>query len=140
MRVRARHYHTGELIDLVCRDGRIESIVPASDGPVDRFAGWIAPALFDLQINGCDGKAFVSPELTVADVRHVVTICRKHGIGGFCPTLITASFDALRHGFATLRVACESDPALERAMPCFHLEGPYISPDDGPRGAILESM
>jgi N-acetylglucosamine-6-phosphate deacetylase len=135
MRVRARHYHTRDLIDLVFRDGIIESIAPAGTGPVDRSAGWVAPALFDLQINGCDGRAFVSPDLTSDDVCHVVAVCRRHGIGGFCPTLITASFDALRHGFATLRAACESDPALDRAMPCFHLEGPYISPDDGPRGA-----
>jgi N-acetylglucosamine-6-phosphate deacetylase len=135
MRVRARHYQTGEGIDLVCRDGIIESVAPAGGGPVDRSAGWVAPALFDLQINGCDGRAFVSPDLTVADVRHVVTICRQHGIGGFCPTLITSSFEALQHGFATLRDACASDPDLDRAMPCFHLEGPYISPDDGPRGA-----
>jgi N-acetylglucosamine-6-phosphate deacetylase len=135
MRVRARHYHTRDVIDIDCRDGAIASIAPAGGGPVDRSAGWVAPALFDLQINGCDGKAFASADLTVADVAHVVSVCRRHGIGGFCPTLITSSFAALRHGFATLHVACASDPVLDRAMPCFHLEGPFISPEDGPRGA-----
>jgi N-acetylglucosamine-6-phosphate deacetylase len=135
MHLRARHYHTQDRIDIVCRDGVIASITPAGAGPVDRSAGWVAPALFDLQINGCDGKAFASAGLTLADVAHVTSVCRRHGIGGFCPTLITSSFEALRHGFATLRAACESDPALDRAIPCFHLEGPYISPEDGPRGA-----
>jgi N-acetylglucosamine-6-phosphate deacetylase len=135
MRLRARHYRTGQPIDIVCRDGTIGQIEPAGHGPVDLVAGWVAPALFDLQINGCDGKAFVSPDLTVEDVRHVVQVCRRHGLSGLCPTLITASPAALRHGFATLREACESDSDLDRAMPCFHLEGPYISPDDGPRGA-----
>jgi N-acetylglucosamine-6-phosphate deacetylase len=135
MRLRARHYRAQAAIDVVCRDGVIESIAPAGTGPVDRSAGWVAPALFDLQINGCDGKAFASAELTVADVRHVVSVCRRHGIGGFCPTLITSSFETLRHGFTTLRSACESDRALDRSLPCFHLEGPYISPEDGPRGA-----
>ncbi len=135
MRLRGRHYRTQDLIDIDCRDGVITSIAPAGTGPVDRSAGWVAPALFDLQINGCDGKAFASEDLTVADVAHVVSVCRRHGIGGFCPTLITSSFEALWHGFATLRAACASDPALDRAMPCFHLEGPYISPEDGPRGA-----
>src|SRR5262249_50270568 len=51
------------------------------------------------------------------------------------PTLITNSFEALAHGFGTLAKACDSDSALNRALPCFHLEGPYISPEDGPRGA-----
>ncbi len=43
--------------------------------------------------------------------------------------------ESLLHGFTTLRRACETDAALARALPAFHLEGPYISPDDGPRGA-----
>jgi N-acetylglucosamine-6-phosphate deacetylase len=135
MRLRARHYRSHEVIDIVCRDGVIETIAPGGAGTVDRCAAWVAPALFDLQINGSDGKAFASADLVVADVAHVVSVCRRHGIGGFCPTLITTSFEALRHGFATLRAACAGDPGLDRAMPCFHLEGPFISPEDGPRGA-----
>jgi N-acetylglucosamine-6-phosphate deacetylase len=135
MHLRARHYRTRVLVDLVCRNGVIESITPAGTGPVDHSAGWVAPALFDLQINGCDGRAFASDDLTTEDVAHVAMVCRRHGISGFCPTLITSSYAALRHGFSTLRAACESDPSLDRAMPCFHLEGPFISPEDGPRGA-----
>jgi N-acetylglucosamine-6-phosphate deacetylase len=136
MRLRARHYRTGQRIDLICRSGVIVAISsPSQEEPADLEAGWVAPALFDLQINGCDGQAFVSPDLTIDGVRHVVEVCRRHGVGGLCPTLITASCEELSHGFRTLRAACESDPSLSRAMPCFHLEGPYISPEDGPRGA-----
>lgn len=135
MRIRARHYRTAQMIDLTLAGGRITTVTPADDSPVDRTAGWVAPALFDLQINGALGRAFVSPTLTIDDVRVVVAHCRLHGISGLCPTLITGPFDALAHGFATLRSACESDPALSAALPCFHLEGPYISSEDGPRGA-----
>src|SRR4029079_19197873 len=42
---------------------------------------------------------------------------------------------ALRHGFATLAAAREADPDLARRIPGFHLEGAYLSRDDGPRGA-----
>jgi N-acetylglucosamine-6-phosphate deacetylase len=107
----------------------------AGDGRADVEAGWIAPALFDLQINGCDGISFNSPRLTHEDIRRVVYVCRCHGIGGLCPTLVTNSAEALLHGFATLRRACETDADLARAIPALHLEGPYISPEDGPRGA-----
>ncbi len=95
----------------------------------------MAPALFDLQVNGCDGRSFNSPDLTIDDVRHVVRVCRRHGIAGLCPTLVTNSHDALAHGFRTLAAACASDPEVARAVPGLHLEGPYISPEDGPRGA-----
>jgi N-acetylglucosamine-6-phosphate deacetylase len=131
MRLRARHYRTGRPIDVTCVAGRVAAVEPAG-GPADL---WVAPALFDLQINGCLGRAFVSPALTIDDVRAVVDRCRSHGISGMCPTLITGPTEALAHGFATLRRACEEDDELDRALPCFHLEGPYISPEDGPRGA-----
>ena len=52
-----------------------------------------------------------------------------------CPTLVTASRADLLHGLATLRRACAEDAAIERALPCIHIEGPYISPEDGPRSA-----
>jgi N-acetylglucosamine-6-phosphate deacetylase len=139
--LRARHYATGEPIDLVCRDGRIVSLTASERGsvspsrPPDLEAGWVAPALFDLQINGAFGHSFNSPGLTADAVRDVVRVCRRHGIGGLCPTLVTNAHDALVHGFATLRRACETDAEVGAAVPGFHLEGPYISPEDGPRGA-----
>jgi N-acetylglucosamine-6-phosphate deacetylase len=135
MLLRARHYSTAEQIDLRYEAGTISAIIPAGSGPAEREAAWIAPALFDLQINGCLGIGFNSPTLTVEQVRIVVDECRRHGIGGLLPTLVTNSFDALAHGFATLRRACETDPVVAAAVPGFHLEGPYIAPDDGPRGA-----
>lgn len=135
MLLQAHHYATGELIDVTLEDGRIGAVAPASATAPDQRADWIAPALFDLQVNGCDGISFNSPNLTVEQVRHVVRVCRQHGIGGLCPTLVTNSYEALHHGFSTLRQACEADPEVARAVPCLHLEGPYISPEDGPRGA-----
>jgi N-acetylglucosamine-6-phosphate deacetylase len=101
----------------------------------DAEASWVAPALFDLQINGGEGRNFTSERLTVDDVRHVVRQCRRHGISGLCPTVITSSFAVLAHGLATLRRACETDAEVAGAVPAFHLEGPYIAAEDGPRGA-----
>jgi N-acetylglucosamine-6-phosphate deacetylase len=88
-----------------------------------------------LQINGCDGRSFNSPSLTTAEVRHVIDVSRRHGIAGLCPTLVTASHEALRHGLTTLRRACEEDATVAATVAGIHLEGPYISPEDGPRGA-----
>jgi N-acetylglucosamine-6-phosphate deacetylase len=135
LRLRGCHYATSKKVDVVVDGERILSIVNAADDAVDLEADWIAPALFDLQINGCNGRSFNSPKLTVDDVRHVVAACHRHGIAGFCPTLITNSYEALLHGFSTIRRACETDSLVGRAAPGLHLEGPYISPEDGPRGA-----
>lgn len=135
MLLRARHYSTNQAIDLRYEAGTIAEITPAGAAPPDREAAWIAPALFDLQINGSLGISSNSPTLTVEQVRIVVDECRRHGIGGLLPTLVTNSFEALAHGFVTLGRACETDPVVAAAVPGFHLEGPFISPEDGPRGA-----
>ncbi len=130
-RLTARHYRTGESITITYAAGRILAVEAALEPAED----WVAPALFDLQINGCMGRAFNAIDLRPDDVRLVVRHAAKHGISGLCPTLITGAFAALAHGFTTLRQACDGDADLRHALPCFHLEGPYISAEDGPRGA-----
>src|SRR5947209_15691387 len=96
--------------------GRIASVGGVT-GKTNLTADWVAPSFFDIQVNGCHGVSFNSDRLTADEVRRVADVCRTHGAGGFCPTLITASADALAHGFATLARACDADPDLARAMP-----------------------
>lgn len=135
MRIRARHFATGQVVDLVCSGGVIQALTAPTRETPDHEAGWVAPALFDLQINGCDGHSFNSGRLTRDNIRHVVRVCRQHGIGSLCPTLVTASQEDLIHGLTTIRQACAEEPELDRALPAIHVEGPYIAPEDGPRGA-----
>jgi N-acetylglucosamine-6-phosphate deacetylase len=134
MQITARHYASGKPVVLDCTGGIVRSLEAAGGTPA-MTAGWVAPAFFDLQINGGDGISFNSPALTSADIHHVVSLCHCHGIAAFCPTLVTSSFEALRHGLQTLARACAADPELATALPAIHLEGPYIAPEDGPRGA-----
>jgi N-acetylglucosamine-6-phosphate deacetylase len=134
MRLRAHHYRTGERIDVVCDGSTISSVGPAGAGPADLENVWIAPALCDVQINGAHGKSFTVVR-TVAEVHGILDVCRRHGIGELCPTLITASADDLIRGFTFLAHACTIDADIRRAVVGFHLEGPYIAAEDGPRGA-----
>ena len=135
MLIRARHYATSKIVDIVCDHGFIVSVDSPTTARPDVTSGWVAPSLFDLQINGCDGYSFSSHKLTVAQVRHVVDSCRRHGIGGLCPTVVTNSHDVLKYSMSTIRRACETDAVVAHAVPAIHLEGPYISPEEGPRGA-----
>lgn len=127
----AKHYATGRPIAFSVVDGRITSITQSDHNP----AVYVAPAFFDPQINGCLGISFNSSTLTTEQVRIVTGECRKHGIGAFLPTLITGGFEAIRHGFATLTEAVNTDRTIRHSIPGFHLEGPYLSAEDGPRGA-----
>jgi N-acetylglucosamine-6-phosphate deacetylase len=131
MILHAKHYATGRPIAVAIEGEVITAVGDSTESPRQ----WVAPAFFDPQINGCLGIAFNSPSLTPEQVRTVADECREHGIGAFLPTLITTSFDAFRHGFATLAKAIDTDAELAKRVPGFHLEGPYLSGDDGPRGA-----
>lgn len=96
---------------------------------------WIAPSLVDLQVNGYAGREFSSAEITIDDVAAIAEEQYSEGVGRFCPTVTTGPFEVLRHGLATISAACAQDRTLAERVPGIHLEGPYISAVDGPRGA-----
>ncbi len=135
MRYRGRHFESGQELVVTVQAGQIQAVESFAGQTVDAHFDWLAPSLLDVQINGCLGHGFTSARLTEDDIRLVVAECLRHGIGQFCPTLITQSFEVLQHGFATLRRAVEHDAELARRLPCYHLEGPYLSAEEGPRGA-----
>jgi N-acetylglucosamine-6-phosphate deacetylase len=58
----------------------------------------------------------------------------KTGVTTFCPTLITNTHERLLRNFHVFEEARRRFPQFARCVPCYHLEGPYISPN-GARGA-----
>ncbi len=62
MQILGRHFETGRPIALSIRDGRIASIEHSQERPGLPF---IAPGLFDIQINGYGGVWFSDENLTV---------------------------------------------------------------------------
>ncbi len=133
--LRGRSYVNGEPICVTVEAERIARVEPAwPEGDAATWP-WIAPGLFDLQINGHKGIWFCDPKLTAEQVLTVLEAHFAFGITRLCPTLITASFEALAAGVKAIREACESTPWADKMVPGIHLEGPHISPEDGPRGA-----
>lgn len=135
MTIRARSYENGEPLRITVSGDRIRSVEPA--WPTGSVAEWpfVAPGLFDLQINGHSGVWFSDEALTVSDVLKALSPYSRFGVTRLCPTLITNSFEGLAAGFAAIRAACEREPWADRMVSGCHLEGPYISGEDGPRGA-----
>ena len=87
------------------------------------------PGLFDLQVNGFGGIDFNAPDLTADRVAEALERMRATGVTRCLPTLITSSFD--RFAASARVLARVSHPAIAG----IHMEGPYVSPDDGARGA-----
>lgn len=87
------------------------------------------PGFFDLQINGFAGIDFNRPGIRDQDIQHVVGKLLLTGVTRFLPTFITSD---LRDFRACVAPWLRSD---HEAVAGFHMEGPYINPQDGPRGA-----
>jgi N-acetylglucosamine-6-phosphate deacetylase len=132
----ARNYTTGRWI-AVALDGPTIAEVREAEGATefDESDPWIAPAFWDIQTNGRWGVSFANGALTIEQVGRIVRAQAEMGTARLCPTLITAGHEALIHGLSTIASACDADPEIDRRVLGIHLEGPWISPEDGFRGA-----
>jgi N-acetylglucosamine-6-phosphate deacetylase len=130
--ITARRYDTLRPVMLTIERGRIARIEPAA-GQAE--LPLVAPGLVDLQINGYAGTEFNDPQLTVEKVRHVALSQDRFGVTAFLATCTTDALDILAKAFATIARAMRELPEVAARIPGIHCEGPFISPDDGPRGA-----
>jgi len=88
-----------------------------------------SPGFFDLQLNGYGGVDFNDPAVTSDEVSRALDTLQDTGVTRCLPTIITSSFE----GFAACARAIVASGHPANAG--IHMEGPYISPEDGPRGA-----
>lgn len=128
-----RHYATGEPVRIEWTSGRLSSIEPF---PASRTSlPWIAPPVFDLQVNGFGGIDFQRDDLSTDQLLVAARALRDSGCARFLLTLITDAWpDLLRRlkHIRTLRNAC---PELHRAIAGWHVEGPFLSTEPGYHGA-----
>lgn len=132
MQVRGRQYDDGKPVAVTIGEGVITDITPVSGDASDP---WLAPGFVDLQVNGYGGQEFNDFELNTDKVIRVSLAMDADGVTSYLPTTTTHSFEMLSHAMKTLAAACEESREVARRVPGFHVEGPYISKQDGPRGA-----
>jgi len=128
---RGIHAVTGEAIE-VRGERAITSVEPllGSPGPLP----YLAPGFVDLQVNGYAGVDYCAPTSTVEEIGTSLEAQFATGVARLLPTVITGSHEVMAGALRRLADARERLPYGE-AMEGFHVEGPHISPEDGPRGA-----
>ena len=96
--------------------------------------GFVAPGLIDLQVNGFAGCDYNDPEAPHDEIARSIHAQYATGVTRLYPTIITGTAERIAGALKNLTRAKES-LAEGIAMEGFHVEGPHISPEDGPRGA-----
>ncbi|MFZ4626882.1 MAG: N-acetylglucosamine-6-phosphate deacetylase [Blastocatellia bacterium] len=137
MRIRGK-VTSEETVDLTITDGTITAIEPARLGiPCDGGSEslYLLPGFLDLQLNGYLGIDFNAPSTSPEEILEATRRVRQTGVTGFCPTIITGSSEHIEACISTLVRAIDRYPEVAAAVIGLHIEGPYISLEDGPRGA-----
>jgi len=120
----------GRLIGL--QDGRIVRTDFCKDEECT-FA--VAPGFVDLQINGYGGFDVNEQPLGEETLSQMIRAIWREGVTTCFPTVITNSPEAILATMKAIARSCERDQVVAEGMGGIHLEGPFISPEDGPRGA-----
>ncbi|MFO7545171.1 MAG: hypothetical protein R6W77_06710 [Trueperaceae bacterium] len=123
---------TGRPVAITLHGGRIRreaTSLPASPGTfVTR--GWV-----DVQVNGFGGHDVNAGDMTPEQFESMTRALYAEGVARYLPTVVTNGVAHMRRCLAAVATARAASPAVAASVPGIHLEGPFVSPVDGARGA-----
>jgi N-acetylglucosamine-6-phosphate deacetylase len=121
---------SGEVCEVQIENGHFKDVKTRREDILD--LPWIAPGLVDIQINGFAGVDFNRALESEEAWRHATGRLYAHGCTNFLIALITNTEAGYRERLRELTAHLRRDP---RNCLGFHLEGPWLNPDPGYRGA-----
>lgn len=131
MIIQGKSYLDGTPLEISISDGIIEKILNLeSDQNL-----WIGPGFMDIQVNGYGGIDYNEIQSDPLYLGKISRLLYEVGVTSHFPTLITNSpqqISELIHQVVKLR---GQDELSRLSIEGLHIEGPFISPEDGPRGA-----
>jgi N-acetylglucosamine-6-phosphate deacetylase len=120
---------SGASIQLAFRDAILSVTLAAETSNL-----YLAPGFIDLQVNGFAGVDYNDPSTPQEEIARSLRAQFATGVTRLYPTVITGSRDHMEACLRNLAAARERIPE-GAAIEGFHVEGPHISGEDGPRGA-----
>lgn len=134
-KITGKHYKSGQAVEVKVENGVIKEITDTETRHQPEFLPWLAPGLIDLQVNGFGGYDFNTLPLPDNIAEQVTSRLLENGVTSFCPTIVTNSDQAIENAMNRLARMRAANAMVEKEIIGIHLEGPFISPEDGPRGA-----
>jgi N-acetylglucosamine-6-phosphate deacetylase len=135
MVIRAYSFLSDAWEHFIVENARLRPAEPIDPVPAGAAQYVALPGLFDLQVNGSGGRDYSAPDLTPSDVAWVCRRMIEIGTLYHLPTIITRPQETVLHNLETIEQARRQDPLVAAVIKGYHVEGPYISNEEGPRGA-----
>lgn len=101
--------------------------------------GFLCAGFIDVQVNGFAGVDYNDPSVSADDIAKSIRTMFSTGVTRLLPTVITGSQERMTGALRNLQKAKEEFQQAHmpegEAIVGFHVEGPHISSETGPRGA-----
>ena len=96
---------------------------------------FISPGFLDLQVNGFNGIDYSLDDLKAEQIESLVIRLAQSGTTRHAATFVTMPNERLLRNLSLVAETMEKDTRVKAGIAGFHIEGPFISSEDGPRGA-----
>jgi N-acetylglucosamine-6-phosphate deacetylase len=131
--LRGRFYQDGNPVEIGISDGHIVSISTPADSVAKDI--YIGPGFMDIQVNGYAGVDYNAVQEDILNLGQISRELLKVGVTSHFPTIITNSPEQISKLILQVVDLRNKDGIASECIPGIHIEGPFISPEDGPRGA-----
>ena len=132
MKVRGISIFNEKPIEVEIKGGFIENInfLPRNE----KNLPYISPGFFDIQVNGYKGSDYSLEDFSEEHLRNIMTNLAASGTTQHIPTIISSPQERILKNLEIISKAINTLPDIKEAIPGIHIEGPFISPEEGPRG------
>jgi len=133
MKIQGNSYRDGSAIEISFSEGIIDSI-SETQTPLDENL-ILGPGFTDIQVNGYGGIDYNDIQSDPMNLAEISRLLYQEGVTTHFPTIITNDPDQISRLILQLVALRKSDEFSRMSIEGLHIEGPFISPMDGPRGA-----
>ncbi len=132
MKVKGISVFNKKPIEVEVKGGFIENInlLPESEQNLP----YISTGFFDIQVNGYKGSDYSLEDFSEEHLRNIITNLAASGTTQHIPTIISSPHERILKNLKIISKAINTSPDIKEAIPGIHIEGPFISPEEGPRG------
>jgi len=123
---------TFEPVDVEVQGEYIQRVTPSK---TKEHLPYISPGFLDIQVNGYMGSDYSLEDLSEEHVAKIISYLNRSGTTQHGPTIITSPPERIVRNLKVISKTIQSSRDIACAISGIHIEGPFISPADGPRGA-----
>ncbi|MFC5190837.1 N-acetylglucosamine-6-phosphate deacetylase [Algoriphagus aquatilis] len=131
-RLIGKSFLDGKPLEILISEGKIKSVLSIETSPENV---WVGPGFTDIQVNGYGGLDYNAIQSDVLALGQISRKLLSYGVTSHFPTIITNSPEKISALIQQVVQHRKMDSLAQSCITGIHIEGPFISPEDGPRGA-----